>query len=36
MRTLKLLLTNKYYRWATLERLKLKFLSLPGIKHIVT
>lgn len=35
MRTLKLLLTNKYYRWAILERLKLKILSLPGIKHFV-
>lgn len=35
MRTLKLLLTNKYYRWARLEKLKLKILSLPGIKHII-
>ncbi len=35
MRTLKLLLINKYYRWATLESIKLKFLSLPIIKHIV-
>lgn len=35
MRTLKLLLTNKIYRQATLERLKLKFLLLPGIKNIV-
>ena len=35
MRTLKLLLTNKYYRWATLEKIKLKFLSLPIIKDYV-
>lgn len=35
MRTLKLLLTDKYYRWATLKKLELKFLSLPGVKHIV-
>ena len=36
MRRLKLLFTDKYYRWATLERLKLKLISLPGIKHIVS
>ena len=35
MRTLKLLLTDKYFRWANSERLKLKFLSLPIIKNIV-
>lgn len=35
MRTLKLLLTDQYFRWAILERLKLKFLSLPCISHIV-
>lgn len=34
MRKLKLLFTNKDYRWATLEGLKLKFTSLPVIKHI--
>lgn len=36
MRKLKLLFTNKYYRWATLEGIKLKLISLPGIKHIVS
>lgn len=35
MKALKLLFTNKYYRWATLERIKLKFISLPIIKYIV-
>lgn len=35
MRKLKLLLTDKCYRRITLERLKLKFLSLPVIEHIV-
>jgi len=31
MRRLKLLFTSKIYRWATLEGLKLKLISLPGI-----
>lgn len=35
MRSLKLLFTSKYYRWAILEKLKLKFILLPGIKHII-
>ena len=35
MRTLKLLLTDKYYRWATLEKFKLRLLSIPTIKHTV-
>lgn len=35
MRGIKLLFTNKYYRWAILEKLKLKLISLLGIKHIV-
>ena len=34
MRTLKLLLTDKYYRWARIERLRLKFVSLPIIENI--
>ena len=36
MKALKRLLTNKYYRWATLEKIKLRFLSLPIVKQIVT
>ena len=32
---LKLLVTDKYYRWAKLEKLKLKIVSLPGIKRII-
>lgn len=35
MRTLKLLLTDKYYRWATIEALKIKLSGLPGVKNIV-
>ena len=35
MRTLKLLLTSKNFRWAMLEKLKLKFVSLPGIKDVI-
>ena len=36
MRGLKLLFTDKYYRWATLESLKLRMISLPAIRHIVS
>lgn len=35
MRTLKLLLTSKNFRWAILEKLKLKLVSLPGIKDAI-
>lgn len=34
MKKVKLFFTDKYYRRATLESLKLTLLSLPGIKHI--
>lgn len=36
MRELKLLFTDKYYRWAILERLKLNLISLPGVKNIIS
>lgn len=36
MRKLKLLLTNKSYRWATFESLKLKLMSFPLIKNVVS
>ncbi len=36
MRKLKLLFTNKYYRWATLELVKNKLKSLPVITHIIS
>ena len=35
MRTLKLLLTSKNFRLVMLEKLKLKFISLPGIKDVI-